>query len=35
VLGVVLVGASPHDETLGIPLNYKPADSSPSTLPIR
>ncbi|GAA1511829.1 Wzz/FepE/Etk N-terminal domain-containing protein [Kribbella lupini] len=35
VLGVVLVGASPHDETLGIPLNYKPADRSTSALPIR
>ncbi|WP_432949242.1 Wzz/FepE/Etk N-terminal domain-containing protein [Kribbella sp. CA-253562] len=34
VLGVVLIGASPHDETLGIPLNFKPADSS-STLPMR
>ncbi|MGC4942200.1 Wzz/FepE/Etk N-terminal domain-containing protein [Kribbella sp. DT2] len=34
VLGVVLIGASPHDETLGIPVNFKPADSSP-TLPMR
>jgi capsular polysaccharide biosynthesis protein len=34
VLGVVLIGASPHDETLGIPLNFKPADSA-STLPMR
>ncbi|MEV5962689.1 Wzz/FepE/Etk N-terminal domain-containing protein [Kribbella sp. NPDC051952] len=29
VLGVVLIGASSHDETLGIPLNYKPLDSAP------
>jgi Mrp family chromosome partitioning ATPase len=28
VLGVVLIGASSHDETLGIPLNYKPLDSA-------
>ncbi|WP_406056989.1 Wzz/FepE/Etk N-terminal domain-containing protein [Kribbella sp. NBC_00889] len=28
VLGVVLIGASPHDETLGIPLNYKPLDTA-------
>ncbi len=28
VLGVVLIGASAHDETLGIPLNFKSADSA-------
>ncbi|WP_433167868.1 Wzz/FepE/Etk N-terminal domain-containing protein [Kribbella sp. CA-247076] len=28
VLGVVLIGASAHDETLGIPLNFKPAESA-------
>ncbi|MFK4085977.1 Wzz/FepE/Etk N-terminal domain-containing protein [Kribbella sp. NPDC020789] len=28
VLGVVLIGASDHDETLGIPLNYSPAESA-------
>ena len=33
VLGVVLIGASAHDETLGIPLNFKSADSA--TPPIR
>jgi hypothetical protein len=27
VLGVVLIGASDHDETLGIPLNYTPTES--------
>ncbi len=26
VLGVVLIGASPHDETLGIPLHVKPGE---------
>ncbi|TWD83299.1 subunit length determinant protein [Kribbella amoyensis] len=36
VLGVVLVGASQHDETLGIPLNYTPADTGvPSPPPMR
>jgi Mrp family chromosome partitioning ATPase len=29
VLGVVLIGAASQDETLGIPLNYKPLDSAP------
>ncbi len=29
VLGVVLIGASSHDETLGIPLNFKPARARP------
>ncbi|ADB31814.1 lipopolysaccharide biosynthesis protein [Kribbella flavida DSM 17836] len=33
VLGVVLIGASQHDETLGIPVNFKPADAP--TLPMR
>ncbi|TCO35337.1 subunit length determinant protein [Kribbella steppae] len=33
VLGVVLIGASAHDETLGIPLNFTSADSA--TPPIR
>ncbi|MEI8409354.1 MULTISPECIES: Wzz/FepE/Etk N-terminal domain-containing protein [unclassified Kribbella] len=28
VLGVVLIGASAHDETLGIPLNFKSAESA-------
>ncbi|MFF0340504.1 Wzz/FepE/Etk N-terminal domain-containing protein [Kribbella sp. NPDC004875] len=28
VLGVVLIGASAQDETLGIPLNYKPLDAA-------
>jgi len=28
VLGVVLIGASSHDETLGVPLNYKPLDAA-------
>ncbi|NEA33674.1 Wzz/FepE/Etk N-terminal domain-containing protein [Streptomyces sp. SID13031] len=28
VLGVVLIGCSKHDETLGIPLNYVPADTA-------
>lgn len=28
VLGVVLIGASRHDETLGIPLNFSPADTA-------
>lgn len=28
VLGVVLIGASKHDETLGIPLNFTPAETS-------
>jgi Mrp family chromosome partitioning ATPase len=28
VLGVVLIGASAHDETLGIPLNFKPVESA-------
>jgi Mrp family chromosome partitioning ATPase len=28
VLGVVLIGASAHDETLGIPPNYKPVESA-------
>jgi hypothetical protein len=27
VLGVVLIGASKHDETLGIPLNFTPAET--------
>jgi capsular polysaccharide biosynthesis protein/Mrp family chromosome partitioning ATPase len=33
VLGVVLIGASRHDETLGIPLNFSPAE--PAAPPIR
>lgn len=33
VLGVVLIGASEHDETLGIPLNFTPAETA--TPPIR
>ncbi|HEY4567994.1 MAG TPA: Wzz/FepE/Etk N-terminal domain-containing protein [Kribbella sp.] len=32
VLGVVLIGASAHDETLGIPLNYKPLDAAVSPM---
>jgi Mrp family chromosome partitioning ATPase len=28
VVGVVLIGASAQDETLGIPLNFKAADSA-------
>ena len=34
VLGVVLIGASLHDETLGIPVNFTPAEPAP-TPPIR
>jgi capsular polysaccharide biosynthesis protein len=33
VLGVVLIGASRHDETLGIPLNFSPAE--PAAPPLR
>jgi hypothetical protein len=33
VLGVVLIGASKHDETLGIPLNFTPAETT--ALPLR
>lgn len=29
VLGVVLIGASKHDETLGIPVNFTPAETAP------
>jgi succinoglycan biosynthesis transport protein ExoP len=35
VLGVVLIGASLHDETLGIPVNFTPADPAASVPPIR
>jgi Mrp family chromosome partitioning ATPase len=33
VLGVVLIGASKHDETLGIPVNFTPAETT--ALPLR